>query len=261
MVGGRLRPVIFPALAGLLRHPDEGAVLFDTGYDRAFLQATAPFPERLYRWLTPPAISDETSVRAQLARFGLAPSDIRYVMLSHFHADHIAGLHAFPEARILCSRQGLAAARHGGHWTALRGGVLRALLPPDLDRRVRFFEECPLVPLPAAFRPFLMGADLFGDGALLAIELPGHCPGHWGLIARAEDERLHFLAADAAWSSCAIRESRPPPRLTTALLGRTAPYRATLAQLHRMSVDAPEILITPSHCAERAAAIRTSPSP
>jgi glyoxylase-like metal-dependent hydrolase (beta-lactamase superfamily II) len=256
MAGGRLGSVVFPALVGLFIHPVEGPVLFDTGYDEAFFQATTPFPQRLYRWLTPPTITGEGSASAQLARFGVAAADVRWVILSHFHGDHIAGLHAFPEARIACSRQGLETARRGGDARALAGGVLRALIPADIDARLTHFEDRPRVALPGAFRPFEEGADLFGDGSILAVPLPGHCPGHWGLVARDEDDRLHFMTADAAWSSRAIRENRPPPWFTTAFLGRTGPYRETLDRLHRMACDAPEVMITPSHCAERAAAIR-----
>ena len=253
--GGRLSSAVFPALVGLFIHPTEGPVLFDTGYDEAFFQATAPFPQRLYRWLTPPTISDQTSASAQLARFALTPDDIRWVILSHFHGDHIAGLHAFGRAQIACSRRGLEAARTGGGVRALMGGVLRSLIPADIDQRLVYFEDRPRVTLPGAFRPFDEAADLFGDESLLAIDLPGHCPGHWGLAARAEDDGLHFLTADASWSSRAIRENRPPPWITTTFLGRTQPYRETLSRLHRMVCDAPEVTITPSHCAERAAQI------
>ena len=255
LAGGRLNSAVFPALVGLFLHPTEGVVLFDTGYDPAFVEATQPFPQRLYRWLTPPTISDTTAVSAQLGRFGRSPADVRWIVLSHFHGDHIAGLHAFPRANIACSRQGLDAARQGGVLHALMGGVLRALIPSDIDERLIYFEDRPRTALPSAFRPFDEGADLFGDGSLLLVQLPGHCPGHWGLVARAEDDRLHFLAADAAWSSRAIRENRPPPRITTTFLGRTRAYRETLGQLHHMARAAPEILITPAHCAERASQI------
>ena len=43
----------FPALVGVIAHPEAGVILFDTGYDPAFLAATRPFPERLYRLTTP----------------------------------------------------------------------------------------------------------------------------------------------------------------------------------------------------------------
>lgn len=256
IAGGGFHAAVFPALAGLFLHPNHGPVLFDTGYDPAFLHATNPFPERFYRWLTPPVIDGNSSVAAQLGHVGLTPHDIAWVVLSHFHGDHIAGLHAFPKVRIACSRAGLDWARSGGHIRALSRGVLRKLIPADIDARLRFFEDCPRIALPTSFAPFVEGADLFGDGSLIGVELPGHCPGHWGLAARAVDDRWHFHVADSAWSSRAMRENRPPPRVTTAFLGRTAPYRETLAKLNRMIAASPDLVVTPSHCAERAAQIR-----
>ena len=248
--GGRFAPTVFPALAGVFLHPQEGVILFDTGYDAAFLETTESFPERLYRWLTPPQVA-HNAARDELARFGATTADVRWVVLSHFHGDHIAGLHLYPQAKIACSRRGLEAARRGPAWAALMRGVLRGLIPGDIDRRVVCFEDRPQVALHPAFRPFETGADILGDGSLLAVELPGHCPGHWGLAARGADDRFHVLAGDAAWSSRAIREDRPPPRLTTALLGRTAPYRETLHRLHLLGRANPDVLITPAHCAER----------
>lgn len=259
MAGAGLGQARFPALVGVIRHPVEGLVLFDTGYDPAFLEATRPFPERLYRWLTPPVLGEEESAAAQLRRMGHAPEDVRWVVLSHFHGDHIAGMHAFPNARIACARAGLDAMRSKGRLGALASGVLPALIPADIAARAVFFEDRPRVTLPSALLPFEEGADLFGDGALLAVELPGHCPGHWGLVVRGEDDALHFLTADASWSSRAIRENRPPPALTTAFLGRTAPYRETLERLHRLALRAPEVVLTPAHCRERAAEIIQSP--
>ncbi|MDB5438812.1 MAG: hypothetical protein JWM33_1239 [Caulobacteraceae bacterium] len=256
--GGRLSQAVFPALAGLFFHPLEGPVVFDTGYDPAFMQATRRFPERLYRWLTPPALTPGEALSEQMTRRGLAPAEVNWVILSHFHGDHVAGLTAFPQARILCARAGLETMRRRSRWGRLSQGLLSELIPPDIDERAVFFEDRPFAPLPSAYAPFIQGADLFGDMSLLAVELPGHCPGHWGLAARDERDRFHLLAGDAAWSSRAIRENRPPPRLTTDLLGRTTTYRETLLRLHQLHNSGSDLLITPSHCLERAREIWTS---
>ena len=251
--GGTWRPVAFPALATLLLHPVEGAILFDTGYDPAFARATQPFPERFYRWLTPMQLPAGQDAASQCRARGIDPADVRHVVLSHFHADHVAGLHAFPAAAIHCARAGLESARHGGRWAAVCHGVLRGLLPPDLPARARCFEDAPRVALPRATLPFTEGADLLGDGSILAVELPGHCPGHWGLLVADAQRGLHFLVADAAWSLEAIRRDVPPPALTTAFLGNTRNARETLARLHALHTRNAEIEITPYHCPERAA--------
>lgn len=248
-------PATFPALAGLILHPTVGPVLFDTGYDPAFFAATQPFPERLYRWATPVDLPDGAAVADQLARFGLTPGDVRAVIISHFHGDHIAGLHAFPGATLFCAREGLEDARRPGRLARVRRGILDGLTPPDIDARARFFEDMPRMTLGPEMTPFENGADLFGDGSMIAVPLPGHCPGHWGLLLRGEDGRTRFLIGDAAWSREAVRENVPPPRLTTDLLGRTDVYRRTLHDLNRLWTRRPDLIVTPSHCPEAAAEI------
>jgi glyoxylase-like metal-dependent hydrolase (beta-lactamase superfamily II) len=250
LLGGAWRPAVFPALVGVIAHPQEGAILFDTGYDPLFIEATEPFPERLYRWLTPPSLG--TSAASRLAANGVDPATVARVVLSHFHGDHASGLRRFPNATIHCARAGLDRVWQRGRLRALAAGTPASLLPENLPARCAFFEDCPVVPLPPDLEPFNQGADLLGDGSILAVPLPGHCPGHWGILLR-EARGLHFLVADAAWSSRAIRENRPPPRITSALLGDTQAGRRTLAQLQALRVRNPDILLTPSHCAERAA--------
>jgi len=250
--GGGWRLQQFPALAALLMHPQEGPILFDTGYDPAFLAATDPFPERLYRWLTPPTLAPGEEIAAQLERRGVAPADLRHVVVSHFHADHAAGLRRFPNATVHCARAGLEPLVSAGRLAALLAGLPRGLLPDDIARRARFFEDAPRRALPPDLAPFETGADLLGDGALLAVELPGHCPGHWGLVVRDTRVGLHFLVADASWSSDAIRRDCPPPAAIAALLGDAARGRETLHRLHVLQARNRDITLTPSHCLERA---------
>jgi len=247
---GSLKPAIFPALAALVLHPVEGAILFDTGYDPAFLEATRTFPEILYRWMTPVDLSPGETVAEQLPAFGVRPEEVTAVIVSHFHGDHVAGLKRFPNARIFCARAGLDQVRRPGRFARVRRGVLADLVPSDIDTRAAFFEDRPRLPLGADLSPLEDGADLLGDGSLLAVQLPGHCPGHWGLVVRQDDGRTRFLIADAAWSGGAVRDNVPPPRLTTALLGETGPWRDTLTALHHLWDRNPELLLTPSHCGE-----------
>lgn len=253
--GASLCPTRFPALVGVIHHPGEGVILFDTGYDPAFFAATRPFPERLYRWTTPVRLAPGESAAEQLARAGIAPRSVKAIILSHFHGDHVAGLAAFPAARLFCARAGLHELRSHGRFARVRRGLLAGLVPTDPPRRTTFFEDLPRATLPDDFAPFDRGVDLLGDGALIAVELPGHCTGHWGLALAIEDGRRLMLLGDAAWSIGAIRDDAPPPRLPTALLGNTGRYRATLHALHRLATRNPELLLLPSHCPAAAQAI------
>lgn len=256
--GGSLCATDFPAMVGVIRHPDLGVILFDTGYDEAFLQATEPFPERLYRWATPIRFEGDDGWDHWLTRNGISAGDLYGLIISHFHGDHVAGLRHFQGLPLYCSAAGLRRVRQGSRIQRVFQGLLAALVPDDAERRARFFEDAREVDLPSAFAPFALGRDIFGDGSLLAIELPGHCPGHWGLALRTEQDRHVLLAADAAWSSKAITHCVAPPRLTTALLGGTRAYRATLGALHKARIGNPGLAILPSHCAEAACAYAPS---
>ncbi|MFN7133541.1 MAG: MBL fold metallo-hydrolase, partial [Myxococcales bacterium] len=139
MKGGSLRPVPFPARFAVVRHPSHGIVLYDTGYSPRFLEETEPFPNRLYRWMTPPVLHAGETAAEQLRAAGIGVEDVGWVVLSHFHADHIAGIADFPRARYVAGRQGLQFLRGAGRLNALLHGVLPGLLPSDFEARAQLF--------------------------------------------------------------------------------------------------------------------------
>jgi glyoxylase-like metal-dependent hydrolase (beta-lactamase superfamily II) len=245
--GAPWRTCEFPALTALLRHPREGWVLFDTGYGQAFMDATRRLPESLYRMVTPVKWQPREAAVAQLANDGIAPRDISHVLLSHFHGDHAGGLADFPAPSVWCSRDAWEDLHSGSRLSALARGLLPALAPASLFPRLRFFEHRPMVRLPAELAPFSTGLDLFGDGSVVAVALPGHAAGHFGIVFRGRG-RWVFLVADAAWSTGAIADNAPPPSWATALLGDTARYRRTLADLHALAARRSGVLIVPAHC-------------
>ena len=253
MRGEPMRAIEFPALSGLIEHPTEGPVLFDTGYSQAFLTATRLFPERLFRWTTPMVLPEGRDAASPLRRRGLEAADVRHIVVSHFHADHVAGLCDFPNAAIPCARCGFQDISTRARVSALRKGLLRSLLPPDLPDRAVYFEDQRHVIAPPDADLFEDVVDLFGDGRMFMLPLPGHWIGQWGLMIHDEARGPMFFVADAAYSSKAIRENRPPPYLTNAMPGDPQMIVATLDRLHRLSTRNPGLLFVPSHCRERAA--------
>jgi glyoxylase-like metal-dependent hydrolase (beta-lactamase superfamily II) len=113
---------------------------------------------------------------------------------------------------------------------------------------MRFVESHRSQELPKPWVALGRGFDLIGDGSLLAVPLPGHAAGHMGVVARDEQGRQLLLAADSSWSLRAIRECRLPSVIARPMTHDWAAYRATLGELHRLSVGHPELVILPSHC-------------
>lgn len=246
----RFTPLRFPALYAVLEHPKHGLCLFDTGYSQHFVEATRPFPERLYAWITPVSIAPEQTAVHQLARLGYAASDVRYVFISHFHADHISALADFPRARFRFLPAAWDAVRVLPRLSALRRGILYALIPRDFAQRADPFGDVRTVTLPVECAPFHTGFDVFGDGSCYAIELPGHARGQLGLFVRSQDDALYFLVADACWTRAGFAERVRPHPITRLLFDDTRQYHATLDRLADLHQRAPSVHIVPSHCEE-----------
>ncbi|MCB1172017.1 MAG: MBL fold metallo-hydrolase [Leptospiraceae bacterium] len=248
MRGGSLRSVEFPALVGLIRHPSRGYLLYDTGYAEHFFRATRKLPECLYARVTPVHLKPEETLLRQLADRGIQASDIDTICISHFHADHIAGLRDFPRARLLAMRAEVQTVRRMGRLQRLQRAFLQELLPLDLDERLEFVEDCAVLDPGPRLHPFQQAYDLLGDQSLLGIDLPGHTRSQLGLVGC--DERLgsFFLIGDAAWSRRALQEDRKPMAITSLVFDNRRRYDQTFDQLAQLLSEPAAPHLIPSHC-------------
>jgi glyoxylase-like metal-dependent hydrolase (beta-lactamase superfamily II) len=249
--GGRLRSVRFPAGFGCMEHPEKGVILFDTGYSYRFFEETRHLPAILYRWLTPVSYREEDSALSQLSRLGYTPEDVSVIVISHFHGDHIAGLRDFPLAQFIFAQEAYDKVRKLHGLAAVRAGYLPGLLPADFEARSRpfqFKEAESTVPLPVGC-PFSTAVDLLGDGRLLAVDLPGHAFGQFGLFV-STDQHDYLLCADAAWSSHAIRDNLPPNPLAGLIMSNGQAYNESFKRLIELNRRFPSVRIIPTHCVE-----------
>jgi glyoxylase-like metal-dependent hydrolase (beta-lactamase superfamily II) len=248
MRGGRWSSLRFPALCGVIEHAQRGVILFDTGYSPHFFDATQPFPERAYRWITPVTLAPEETLVTQLARLGIAASEVRHVIISHYHGDHIAGVKDFPMARFWSTRTDFDALRKRSRLGNLFHACLPALLPADFATRLDFVEEARRMALPREFHPFDSGFDLFGDASVAGIPLPGHSAGQLGIAFCRADGRPVFLVADACWTRNSLDEDRPATWIASRIFDSRDEYHATFRKLRALSARDTGVAIVPSHC-------------
>ncbi len=194
------------ATVALIEHPQFGPILFDAGYSPDFFPATERFPFRIYRWLTAVTARPQWTADVWLNRHGVKPSELKLILLSHFHGDHIGALKAFPNADILTLEKAWEDARDRRGWSALKRAILPDLLPVDIGSRIHTIREMH----GPGIGPFARSHDLFGDGSIRLIELDGHANGMmvcccmYAAIARSSWWRMRL---GVAW-----RLSKSSPR-------------------------------------------------
>ena len=176
-IPGTPREEVFdaPVPCFLVRHP-RGDVVIDTGCNPAVATDPAGTWGGLAKVMVPLHGADE-HVGTALAALGVQAADVKTVVMTHLHADH-AGCNAmFDRAEFVVQASELAAA------LAADAGAMGYLRQEwDAGRPMRAITgEC----------------DLFGDGAIRLIPLPGHTPGLMGaLLTLPRDGRI-LIAGDA----------------------------------------------------------------
>ncbi|MFU8806621.1 MAG: NAD-dependent epimerase/dehydratase family protein, partial [Bradymonadaceae bacterium] len=238
-----------PALVGLFHHPKEGVILFDTGFSERYFEATETFPASLYRLTIPAIVDRDTEALGRVRALGIDPADVGWILLSHFDPDHYGGLKDFPNARIVCTAEAWESVRGKTGIDALKVRVLPGHLPEDLSARLTIlpkFEDQPI-------GPFSVSHDLFGDGSIRLVDLPGHAAGQYGAFVRRSGGDTVFFAADGCWSRRCLYTDPPRPRLHRYVAADRVDQDETYKILRRLHLEMPEVPIIPSHCPDAAA--------
>ena len=171
----------------LIKHVKYGYILFDTGYSTKIYKCG--IKGKLYNLLNPTVVNEKDTIKERLLKDGIKPEEIRYIILSHLHPDHIGGISSFPSAKIVAS----ASCMKDFKKNYLRSLIFKRLLPKDFESRVYKVRKYP--DKDCLFGEF-PGFDLFKDKSIFVIPLEGHAKGQTGVYF---PEHSLLLAADAAW--------------------------------------------------------------
>ncbi|KPW38344.1 MULTISPECIES: MBL fold metallo-hydrolase [Pseudomonas syringae group] len=229
--GAGLRVCKFPSRAYLLEVGDR-RWLWDTGYANHFQEHTRSGVFRIYSQVTPVYLDAGETLLDQLRNAGYAANDIQALIISHFHADHIAGLRDFSHLDFICSGEGWQKTRSLRGIAALKRAFVPGLIPEGFEAALQFVEGFEQVSLSAQLAPFTHGYELPGsDGQIVLVPLPGHAAGHLGAFILT-DEGWTLLASDSAWSPLSYQELRGPSVLANVLMDDSKAYYQTLNRLN-----------------------------
>ena len=155
------RPFTFSCY--VIRHGSD-VMVWDTGY----LPGSVPS-------------ATNTPLADLLKQINIAADDVKYVGISHFHADHTGQLAPFHNATLLIGK---------GDWDGVNA------TPPLASANAKGFVEW--IAEKRKVEPLSTDKDVFGDGSVIVLRTPGHTPGHSSLLVRLKTMGAVVLTGDAA---------------------------------------------------------------
>jgi glyoxylase-like metal-dependent hydrolase (beta-lactamase superfamily II) len=223
-----------PTYAWVIEHP-EGVIVVDTGQASHLLQ-TATSLHPYMRWEVRFRIAPDEEIGPQLRALGIAPDDVKRVVLTHLHIDHDAGLAYFPRSEILVSRGELQTA---SGWI----GRMRGYLP---NRWPSWFNPVSLDLAPEAYGPFAASKRLTAADDIVAVATPGHTANHVSVLV--EDQGItYFLAGDTSYTQRLMLAGQ----VDGVSVDETV-ARATLGAIRHLAMNRPTVYL-PTHDPESAA--------
>lgn len=178
------RKMWVPVMAYLVRHPEEGDLLIDSGMDSSFAERRGGNFGRLARVVEVFRQDEGRDTVSLLRELGVEPEDLRMVLLSHLHLDHTSGLPEIPKSVPLVAGP-----------DAMDGYEILSIAPAD---HLKGFETIQAFDFSEIEESGPGRAiDLFGDGSVFVISAPGHVAGNLSFLLNREEGPL-LLTCDAS---------------------------------------------------------------
>ncbi len=216
-----------PVSVWVIEHP-EGVILVDTGETfRAIRDSDYhncdPGTNFFYRSFLRFAMHPEDELLPQLQRIGIRPSDVRWVVQTHLHGDHMGGLRDVADAEVIVSEVDYPAAI----------GTLPCRYPADFAPTFARFADGSL-PGFARVMSLTRAQDVF------IVPTPGHSEGHQSVVL-VDDGVSYFFAGDASFD-----EQQMLAGGTAGIAAQPAAMRSSLDAIHTYAVSTPTVYL-PSH--------------
>jgi N-acyl homoserine lactone hydrolase len=125
--------------------------------------------------------SPKTSLVDLLAQLNLKPEQIKYVGISHYHGDHVGQVSSFPKSTLLIGK---------GDWDVLTSATPNSMANPAPFKNW-ISDGGKVEPVPG-------DKDIFGDGSVMMLTMPGHTPGHHSLLVKLKAMGNVLISGDLA---------------------------------------------------------------
>ena len=240
------RNVCFPILSVLIER-DNDLVLFDTGIGTRIDQEMRP----LIYWgnlffhrciMRTQFMPQRDALMHRLPRLGFQPSDVKNVIISHLHWDHAGGMRDFLNAHFIVNgKEWNFATQLAGVQLYKNAFIKEQFCESGLD--IELMETYPSKP----FLNFPASHDIFGDGSMVLVDLPGHSPGLMGLYVTMPSGRRFLFSADTFYFPEGLEQRMPKSALMQSLVSESPEAGSSINRVYELMNSDPELVIVGSH--------------
>ena len=113
----------------------------------------------------------------------------------------LEGLKDFNHATMYCTKKSYQQVKQVSNFFAFSKGILKHLIPEDIEDRLVFIEEFSTENSDDIFG---VRYDLFQDNSVMIYNLPGHAAGQIGIVVKTQKKK-YFLVADSCWDETSLQ--------------------------------------------------------
>src|SRR5262249_44626100 len=98
------------------------------------------------------------------------------------------------------------------------------------------------------YEDFDRSFDLFGDGTVVLVPLPGHTPGSIGMFVNLRSGKRFFFTGDLTWALEGIQLPAERPWTSRMLVDRDPELvRRSILKVYQLTKRYPDLVIVPAH--------------
>jgi glyoxylase-like metal-dependent hydrolase (beta-lactamase superfamily II) len=216
------------SMAGtLVKHP-RGNLLIDTGFGRNIDEQFRTIP-----WIIR-AVTFYSLWQPAVDQLTAAGIDLRAILLTHSHWDHVSGLPDFPGLPVWVTPQEHDFIRKGG--SGQFGKPFTGIRYEEYG-----FEGGPYLGFPKSH-------DVYGDGSIVVVPAPGHTPGGVIIFVTLHNGTRYAFVGDLVWQLEGITQREERPWATRRGSDTDAEgTRENLLHMIAIQERLPGLIIVPAH--------------
>ena len=191
-------PIVIPVGFYVVKHA-KGNILFDTGNNDNLINDINWWPAGLQG--LKPVNTPDVAIGVQLAKIGLKPDDIKYVVASHLHLDHGGNVGRFPNSTIVVQKSEI----QNAFWPEPGTGgpyIIGDFLPLRAANS-NYANAQKMIQLEGDL-------DIFGDGSVVVKRWVAHTPGSQMMTVKLKNFGLAILTGDNVYFRENVEKSIAP---------------------------------------------------